>query len=180
MMGDDFILEEEEAIAEERAVESTWPNDTILQAPIADLPGLREPIAVAPDATLRQAIETMNREHVGCVLVRVEKRLVGIFTERDVLQQIADSRIDIDSATVESLMTRDPETLTLEDPISYALNRMTIGGFRHVPLVDDQGCPVGIVAMRSICEYLVDLFPREVLNLPPRPGLSISRTREGA
>ncbi|MFP6663262.1 MAG: CBS domain-containing protein [Deltaproteobacteria bacterium] len=179
MMREDFIFEEE-AIANERASEPAWPKESILQAPIADLPEVREPIAVGPDATLRQAIETMNREHVGCVLVVVDEKLVGIFTERDVLRQIATSRIDIDNATVESVMTRDPETLTREDAISYALNRMTIGGFRHVPLVDDEGYPVGIIAMRSICEYLVALFPREVLNLPPRPGLSISRTREGA
>jgi CBS domain-containing protein len=178
-MGEDFIFEEE-AIANERASEPAWPDDAILQAPIADLPGLREPIAVGAEATLRHAIETMNREHVGCVLVEADARLIGIFTERDVLQQIASSRVDIDSATVQSVMTRDPETLTREDAISYALNRMTIGGFRHVPLVDEGGRAVGIVAMRSICEYLVDLFPREILNLPPRPGLSISRTREGA
>ena len=77
-------------------------------------------------------------------------------------------------------MTRDPECLTPDDGIAYALNKMAVGGFRHIPLVDTQGSPQGIVAMRDIVEYLVDLFPQGVLNLPPSPNLAIARTREGA
>lgn len=179
MMGDDFILEEE-LIADERAGEASWPATTILHQPISGLPGLREPISVSPDATLRAAIERMNEEHVGCVLVEEDGELQGIFTERDVLEKVCTENLDVDAHSVAEWMTADPETLTLEDPISFALNRMTVGGFRHIPLVDEEGQPTGIVAMRSICEYLVDLFPREVLNLPPRPGLSIAKTREGA
>jgi hypothetical protein len=57
---------------------------------------------------------------------------------------------------------------------------MSLGGFRHIPLVDDDGSPTGVVAMRNIVDYIVDLFPNEILNLPPSPGLSISRAREGA
>lgn len=179
MMGEDFILEEE-AIADERASESSWSGADILAQPISQLPGLREPIAVPSDATLRTAIDRMNEEHVGCVLVEDDGELQGIFTERDVLEKVCAESLDIDAHRVNEWMTGDPETLTLDDPISYALNRMTVGGFRHIPLVDDEGHPTGIVAMRSICEYLVDLFPREVLNLPPRPALSIAKTREGA
>ena len=77
-------------------------------------------------------------------------------------------------------MTPDPECLTPGDRIAYALNKMSVGGFRHIPLVDEDGRPVGVVAMRNIVDFVVDLFPGEVLNLPPSPGLSISREREGA
>ena len=114
------------------------------------------------------------------MLIVDEGQLVGVFTERDVLTKLVGTSIDIDRTPVEELMTRDPECLTLEDVIAYALNKMTIGGFRHVPLVDLHGRPTGVVAMRHIVEYLVDLFPRGVLNLPPSPNLAIARTREGA
>jgi CBS domain-containing protein len=76
-------------------------------------------------------------------------------------------------------MTPDPECLTLEDGISYALNMMSDGGFRHIPLIDAEQHPTGVVAMRDIVDYMVDLFPA-VLNLPPSPALGIAREREGA
>jgi hypothetical protein len=63
---------------------------------------------------------------------------------------------------------------------AYALNKMNVGGFRHSPLVDEKGKPVGVVAMRNIVDYIVHLFPEEVLNLPPSPNHTISRAREGA
>ena len=74
----------------------------------------------------------------------------------------------------------DPECLGLDDELVYALNQMSVGGYRHIPLLDDEGRPVGVVAMQHIVDYLVSLFPREVLNLPPAPPLGIPQAREGA
>jgi CBS domain-containing protein len=67
-------------------------------------------------------------------------------------------------------MTPDPETLELDDPIVWALNRMSVGGYRHVPLVDRDGRPVGILSVKDIVHYIVALFPNEVLTLPPDPA----------
>jgi len=176
----DSILEEEAAIASERAAQGASLEAEILERPIRSLPGLREPIQLDHHATLRAVIDRLNQEGIGCVLIVADGLLVGVFTERDVLTKLVGTSIDIDRTPVEDLMTRDPECLTLDDSIAYALNRMTIGGFRHVPLVDLHGHPTGVVAMRHIVEYLVDLFPRGILNLPPSPKLAITRTREGA
>jgi CBS-domain-containing membrane protein len=71
---------------------------------------------------------------------------------------------------VARFMTPDPETLQLDDPIVWALNRMSVGGYRHVPLVDDEGRPVGILSVKDIVHYIVALFPNEVLTLPPDPA----------
>ncbi len=175
------IILEEEAIAEERMLEEEWPQDAVLERPIRSLPGLQQPILLPRDASVRRAIERMNEASVGCVLVVDEgQRLAGILTERDVLTKVAPGPCDIDRVAVGDLMTPDPECLTLDDGIAYALNKMSVGGFRHVPLIDDLGRPTGMIAMRHIVEFLVDLFPREVLNLPPTPALGIPRTREGA
>ncbi len=176
----DSILEEEAAIASERADEGSSIEAEILERPIRSLPSLREPIQLDRRATLRAVIERLNEERTGCVLIVDEGRLVGIFTERDVLTKLVGTSIDVDRTPIEDLMTPKPECLTLEDGIAYALNKMTVGGFRHIPLVDRHGRPEGLVAMRHIVEYLVDLFPRGVLNLPPSPWLAIARTREGA
>ena len=75
---------------------------------------------------------------------------------------------------------RDPETLSPDSPMAYALNVMSLGGFRHIPLVDAKGRPVGVVSVRDIVNHLVDHFSDKVLNLPPRPGGDIPRSREGA
>jgi CBS domain-containing protein len=68
-------------------------------------------------------------------------------------------------------MTPDPETLSVDDGIAFALNRMTVGGFRNVPIVDDAGAPLAILSQRDVVAYIVSLLPRRILNLPPEPRL---------
>ena len=66
-------------------------------------------------------------------------------------------------------MTADPETLRPEDRIAWALKLMHVGGYRHVPLTDETGRPVGVISVKDIVDFIVDLFPAPVLNLPPDP-----------
>ncbi|MEO8605480.1 MAG: CBS domain-containing protein, partial [bacterium] len=87
---------------------------------------------------------------------------------------------DLDATPIGEVMTPEPECLTLDDGIAYALNIMHDGGFRRIPLVDDDGHPTGVVTMRNIVDDIVDLFAHEVLNLPPKPTSEIVREREGA
>jgi CBS domain-containing protein len=173
-------IHEEERIVEERSNEASWVEEAMLDRPIRELPTLRQPSCVSRGTSLRQAIERMVSEKIGCILVVDGDRLVGVFTERDVLTKVVDRTIDLERVPVEDLMTKDPECLNPDEPMAYALNKMTVGGFRHVPLTDPDGRPAGLVGMRDIVEYIVDLFPRGVLTLPPSPEHTISRTREGA
>src|SRR5207237_2001975 len=104
------------------------------------------------------------REHrIGGVLGEEGERLAGIITERDLLLKLA--RDDL-TPPIRDFMTSDPEVLAPEDPIVYALNKMSVGGFRHVPLVDAEHRPVGIVSVKDIVDYIVDFFPNDVLTLP--------------
>ena len=153
---------------------------TVVPAGIAGPYALAMGPAVFDELTSVELVELMNREAVGCVLVVDGGRLCGVFTERDVLTRVIDTPIDCERTAVDEVMTRDPECLTLDDGIAYALNKMSVGGFRHVPLIDAQGRPTGVVGMRHVVDYIVDLFPRAILNLPPTPELAIARTREGA
>jgi CBS domain-containing protein len=92
---------------------------------------------------------------------------VGIFTERDVLWRVVPRAVDLDATPVSEVMTRDPETLPADCQMAQALRTMALGGYRHIPLVDDSGRPTGLVSMRQIVESLVELFPDEILNAPP-------------
>ncbi len=127
-------------------------------------------ISVPQEATLQLAIETLQREHIGCVLVvDRDERLAGIFTERDLLTRVAGRHLEWGRERVGDYMTRNPETLRPGDRIAWALNFMSIGGYRHVPLTNEMGRPVGVVSIKDIVALIVDLFPAEVLNLPPDP-----------
>ena len=64
--------------------------------------------------------------------------------------------------------------------MAWVLNKMSVGGFRHVPAVDEQGRPAFVVSVRMVVQFLVDAFPDQILNLPPEFGASRYRDRDGA
>lgn len=150
-----------------------------LRRPLKEL-DLREPLCVDADQPVATAIVAMRENRVGSVLVTRGGKLVGIFTERDVLNRLALGEHDPKRVALKSVMRRDPETLTASAPMAYALNRMSQGGFRHVPLVDEHGRPTGTVSVRDIVDYLVNHFPDEILTTPPKPEVEFARSREGA
>jgi CBS domain-containing protein len=178
-MSDD-IVEEELQIAEKLASDEARLSAVGLQQTIGELLTLQPAIMCERNITVRQAIETMQHERIGCILVVEQGRLVGVFTERDVLTKVAARGVDIDRQLVDALMTPDPECLRRDNELVYALNQMSVGGYRHIPILNDQGRPIGVVSMRDIIDYLSNLFPQEVLNLPPSPTHGMPRTPEGA
>jgi CBS domain-containing protein len=102
------------------------------------------------------------------VLVVEDCRAVGIFTERDVLRRVVSEDLD-QGRPVREIMTPSPETLGLDDGIAFALNRMIIGGFRHIPILDEQGAPRAVLSQREVVAFIVSLLPHRFLNLPPEP-----------
>ncbi len=148
----------------------------IMETPISDLP-LRDPILIDATATVGDAVKSMNDHHTGCVLVGKDGKLVGIFTERDVLTKDY-FRADSHTVAVETVMTRNPETLEADNSIAFALNKMSVGGFRHIPIVEG-GKPVGVLSVRDVVDFLVELFPEDVLNLPPNPNNAITNSIDG-
>jgi len=128
---------------------------------------------------LAQALRQMREHRQGCILVTRDGKLSGIFTERDVLMKVVGTDIDLERTPIRPYMTRDPVRLPEDAIVAYALNKMCLEGFRHVPLTDGEGRPVGVVSMRDIIEYLSGFFPKDVLNLPPEPTKGF-RSREGA
>jgi CBS domain-containing protein len=127
-------------------------------------------ITLPAGARLQEVVETLQERHIGCVLlVGDDGKLAGIFTERDLLNKVAGRRLDWQKERVADYMTPAPETLRPDDRIAWALNLMHIGGYRHVPLTDESGRPLGVVSVKDIVDFIVDLFPAAVLNLPPDP-----------
>ena len=138
------------------------------------------PIVVEADAPLAEVLRKMREAGRGAVLIVRSGRLCGIFTERDVLLRVAGFPIDVERTTVAEHMTPDPHTLPADSSVAYALNKMVVEGFRHIPLVDADEHPTGMVSMRDLIDYLSDFFSKDVLNLPPNPSVGSFRSRDGA
>lgn len=173
----EFIEATEETLHDEAA--QTGFDEAMLRQPLSVLDP-RSPIVVDPAASVLSAITAMREARIGCVLVARSGKLEGIFTERDVLLHVAGGGLDAADTPVRQVMTPDPESLRPTDSIAYALNAMSLGGYRHVPLVDETRAPVGVVSARDVIHYLVRLFPKSVMNLPTLPRQNYVREREGA
>ena len=130
----------------------------ILTEPLSVL-APREPVCVTPTASLAEVIALLQGKNVGCVLITGENgELVGIFTERDVLYRVTGLIRNLEEITVESLMTSRPTALSVGSGIQNALHLMSIHGFRHVPLVDEDEKPVGFVSFRDIVRFIEKNF----------------------
>lgn len=135
------------------------------------------PTCIELSASIREAIALMRADRRGSVLVCRDGVLAGIFTERDALRLMA-SRPDWD-APIESVMTADPVTLQSTDTVSTAIHKMSAGRYRHLPIIDPEGRPVGLLKAASIMHYLVEHFPKTVYNQPPVAHVAMQQ-REGA
>jgi CBS domain-containing protein len=116
------------------------------------------PLFVSAKSTLSQAVKTMNAAKVGSVLVGEAEHLEGILTERDIALKAVCGGMDLEKTDVAALMTPAPETLTDEDSLAFAVNKMSVGGYRHIPILRD-GRAVGIISIRDVLGYLSKLFP---------------------
>jgi CBS domain-containing protein len=136
------------------------------------------PLQVERAKAVADALAAMRQHRTGCVLVCEAGRLVGIFTERDLMRRVLAVGKPL-STPVGDVMTSDPVVVQAKEPIGVAVRHMEEGGYRHLPVVDGKGCPVGVLSVKRIVHYLVEHFPGTVYNLPPDPG-AVQQEREGA
>jgi CBS domain-containing protein len=136
------------------------------------------PRQVSPDCPVSQAVGLMRQTRVGCLLVCDAGKVVGIFTERDLMERVLAPGQNL-NLPVRDVMSPDPVTVNLKDPIAVAVRRMEEGGYRHLPVVDGAGRPVGVLSVKRIVHYLAEHFPAMIYNQPPDPGV-VPREREGA
>jgi CBS domain-containing protein len=114
-------------------------------------------VVVKPDASIRRAIDLMLEHNVGVVLVVGDSgKLVGIFSERDLLKKVAGIHNDFAELPVSRFMTAKPESVGPTDTLNLVLNKMDGGGYRHVPVVDD-GKPVSVVSVRDMLRHITRL-----------------------
>jgi CBS domain-containing protein len=139
--------------ASARGVQLIPPN--ILSASIGSI-GLKDPLTIAPEATLQECLELLQKRRVGSILVTdKDGKLVGIFTERDLLLKVMGKVSDLTKYLVKDYMTKDPVKELPDASLAFALSVMSHGGFRHVPIVDEDNIPIGIVSVKDVVDFFV-------------------------
>ncbi|MBI4616124.1 MAG: CBS domain-containing protein [Planctomycetes bacterium] len=129
----------------------------------------RKNMVVAPPTwSVRQCLDELRAARADCLLVVDGARLVGIFTERDVLKKIVLEKGACDRP-VKEFMTRDPRTIDESATVARAVHEMHEHGFRHLPIMDARKNPVGVVGQMDIVRFLAGEYADKVLNLPPVP-----------
>lgn len=151
--------------------------DRFISQPLADLP-LVQPLPVFPGESVRSAVAKMRDSGQSCVLLMDGQSVSGIFTERDILTKCMDEGFDWDQP-IEGCgaITTSPTTIDASRSVAEAIAIMHKNQYRTLPVTRD-GALSGIIRASDIITDLVEAYPEEVLNLPPRPHQVMER-REG-
>ncbi len=115
----------------------------------------RPPFSVTSDTKIGDVLNMLVDNHIGCVLVVDDGELVGIFSERDVLVRLNTEASQLKEEPVSKFMTPSPGTLELGDKVAFAVHKMALGGYRHVPILVD-GKPQGIISIRDFLNYATE------------------------
>jgi CBS domain-containing protein len=158
-------IEDERRYREAAASEG---KQRVFETPVRSL-HVRRAVVVRPEESVAEAVKRMVAAGQGCVLVaNADGRVAGIFTERDLLLRVVAKGLDPSRSATGTVMTKDPECLTLDDTLGYALHKMTVGEYRSVPVVDEEGKAYGVLTQQEGVKALAALFPASVFNQPPR------------
>lgn len=109
---------------------------------------------VASDTPIRQAVHALHGLQVASLLVVDDGQLVGIFTERDVLERVAEDFPKLADQPISNVMTSNPLVVYASDPAGTALAAISSAGYRHVPVLDSAQQVEGIVSPRRVFNFL--------------------------
>ncbi len=153
-------------------IEGFLTRDRLTRLPI------REPLLVEKGSLVQDVIPQMKVKRVGCVLIHDKGKLIGIFTERDVLRKIVPTLSSLKNP-IGNFMSPNPKTLKINQTVGTVIKLMSEGGYRNLPVVNTDGSILGTINVKDVVRYLAGFFPSEVFNLPPNPQ-QISDAPEGA
>jgi len=113
------------------------------------------PLVAAPGDKVAAVLRQLVERSVGCVVVVEGERVVGIFSERDALLRLGVDAAEFADRPISEFMTAAPETLELDDNIAFAVHKMDLHGFRHIPITED-GRIAGVISARDILRYVTE------------------------
>ncbi len=121
-------------------------------------------IAFARATTVREAASAMAQRRIGAVPIVEDGKLLGIFTERDVITRVVAPGRNPDTTPLGEVMTENPDTVKSSDSVVHALELMNTRRYRHLPVVD-QGKLVGIVSIRDLYRSVKEQMDSDIMLL---------------
>ncbi|GAB4337040.1 MAG: hypothetical protein Kow0010_25050 [Dehalococcoidia bacterium] len=146
-------------------------NQRLAEMPLAD------PLFVSPADPVSKAIRLMQEKGQSSVLSMEGTRLTGIFTERDVLTKCMVDGFDWEQPIGDAVLTRDPRVVQASATVADAIAIMQQHSYRTLPVMDGDRL-LGLIRLGDLLRQLAEVYPEDVLNLPPRPH-QVMPKREG-
>lgn len=134
-------------------------------------------VQATPDTSLKEAVALMQHQKSSYVVIAKDKKVVGIFTEVDLVRKVLNQKINWTNP-VSQFMSPDPVTLSPNDAIGKALDAMEQHRLYYIPLVNELGDLVNVLSVRTLLRFLSEFYPTEIYNLPPDPD-QVLTTPEG-
>lgn len=129
-------------------------QSVIMTAPISDLITGQDLLVASATDSVKKIVEILRKENKNAVLIYKKKKLVGIISNRDILRKVVGKYKDLSKVSAQDVMTPNPEYVTADAPIAYVVNKMAMGGFRHVPVLEQDGTPISIIIIKDVLRYL--------------------------
>ena len=126
--------------------------------------GPKTPICLPHDAALKQALALLKQHKIGALIITDSAgKVSGIFSERDVILRVACEKLD-PTTPMERLMTAKPKTVQMTTTIAHALQLISEQGYRHLPIIDDEGFPLGMISIKDLVDYISHSLTTDLLN----------------
>lgn len=130
----------------------------VIQKTIGDVVSSGGAPVVPPTATIDAAITALRKSSKAAVVVcDSDNRVLGIFTERDLIRRVAAANRDLNTA-VSEVMTPQPKSLSLTDCVTYGINLMAVHGFSNIPVLGDDGRLCALLGVRDVMAHLHDVL----------------------
>lgn len=126
----------------------------MMTTPVGHLLTGKDLLVSSPTDSIQKIVKIFQDQNKNCVLIYKKKKLVGIISLRDILRKVVIAHRDLSKVKAEEVMTPNPEYVKADDPIAYAVNKMAMGGFRHLPVLAADGTPLSIIMIKDVLKYL--------------------------
>jgi len=138
-----------------QAESGTTINGALFGRTVHEL-GASMPVTMDMEDSVEEAVNFMLLKQMGCILATDGETLSGILTERDILSKVVGQRSDMSSIKISDVMTANPEFCRETETIAAVLRKMNAGGYRHLPVVDAENHPVGIISVKDIIRFVTE------------------------
>lgn len=127
--------------------------------------GAHKPVCVSESESTKSVLNLFDQQGIGSVLVTGERgKVTGIFTERDCVRRVIPTYPACADNPIKDYMTPNPVMQPPDITIAFALNLMSHGGFRHIPIIDESGFPLGLISVRDVVDYLANSLVEDLLS----------------